>query len=126
MGSEYCKKKFPFYPEPPKVLPITFGQETVDEGEFAQLICIVVKGDEPLSITWSMQGARVNSGPTISTTMLGTRTSMLTIDSVGHRHSGEYTCVASNRAGSEKQSTELKVNGRLCLQGEEEENVVKD
>ena len=83
----------------------------MDQGGFAQLVCIVTRGDEPLSITWSMQGAKVSSGPTISTTMLGTRTSMLTIDSVGHRHSGEYTCVASNRAGSAKQSTELKVNG---------------
>ena len=91
----------------------------MDEGGFAQLVCIVTKGDEPLRITWSMQGEKVSSGPTISTTMLGTRTSMLTIDSVGHRHSGEYTCIASNRAGTTSQSTKLKVNGRAKLAGKE-------
>jgi hypothetical protein len=39
-------------PEPPEILPITFGKETMDEGEFAQVVCIVSKGDEPLHLSW--------------------------------------------------------------------------
>ena len=84
----------------------------MDEGEFAQVICIVSRGDEPLSLTWSLHGAVISSEPSISTTLLGTRTSMLTIQSVGYRHSGDYTCVATNRAGSSSSSASLKVNGQ--------------
>ena len=39
---------------------------------------------------------------------------MLTIQSIGYRHSGTYTCTASNDAGSRSQSVQLKVNGG-CL-----------
>ena len=83
----------------------------MDEGEFAQVICIVSKGDEPLALTWSLHGAVISSEPSISTTLLGTRTSMLTIQSVGYRHSGDYTCAAKNLAGSSSSSASLKVNG---------------
>ncbi len=71
----------------------------------------LVRGDEPLRITWSLKGDIVSSEPSITTTMIGTRTSMLMISSVGYRHSGTYTCTAANRAGSQSHSTELLVNG---------------
>ena len=85
----------------------------MNEGQFAQVVCIVTEGDEPLSITWSLQGEVVSSEPGLSTTTLGSRTSMLTIQSIGYRHSGTYTCTASNDAGSRSQSVQLKVNGRF-------------
>jgi len=83
----------------------------VDEGSFAQVTCSVTKGDEPLTITWSLQGAVISSEPSLTTTMIGTRTSILIISSVGYRHSGIYTCRAMNPAGSVTHSAELKVNG---------------
>ena len=79
----------------------------------AQLICFVRRGDEPLRISWFLKGDVVSSEPTVTTTMIGTRTSMLMISSVGYRHSGAYTCKASNDAGSEDMSALLKVNGIL-------------
>ncbi len=83
----------------------------MDEGSFAQVTCSVTKGDEPLTITWSLHGDVISSEPSLTTTMIGTRTSILIIGSVGYRHSGIYTCRAINPAGSVTHSAELKVNG---------------
>ena len=102
-----------YFPEPPVLMPLTFGADVLDEGQFAQVICIVGKGDEPLTISWSLQGEIVSSEPSLTTSSLGTRTSLLSIQSVGYRHSGTYTCTASNPAGSAARSVELKVNGKL-------------
>ena len=90
---------------------MTFGKDIVDEGEFGTLVCIVVKGDAPFSFAWSMQGEIVHSEPGLTTNQIGGRTSMLTINSIGHRHSGLYTCTVSNDAGQASESAELKVNG---------------
>jgi hypothetical protein len=103
-----CKK---FIVEPPEILPISFGKDVVNEGDFGQLVCTVIRGDEPFSFTWSLQGAVVSSEPGLITSQLGSRTSILMINSVGHRHSGMYTCNVSNLAGTLSSTAELKVNG---------------
>ena len=54
----------------------------------------------------------MSSGPTLTTTMLGTQTSILMISSVDYQHSGVYTCRAENTAGIAMYSAELKVNGK--------------
>ena len=116
-----CKEK-------PSLMPLTFGREVLDEGEFAQLICIVSKGDEPLTITWALKGDDISSEPGLTTTTLGTRTGMLTINSVGYRHSGLYTCTASNKAGVARETAQLKVNGNLGVphvQGERKRVILK-
>ena len=100
-----------FLTEPPVLAPMSFGNEVVNEGHFGQLFCSVVRGDPPFSITWSLQGDIVNSEPGLTTNQIGDRTSMLTINSVGHRHSGQYTCTVQNKAGQASESAELKVNG---------------
>ena len=84
----------------------------MDQGDFAQLTCVVTKGDRPLTITWSLKGDIVSSDDTMTTTMLGTQASMLVIQSVDYRHGGDYTCRAENPAGISTHSTELKVNGK--------------
>ena len=94
-------------------MPLTFGRDVLDEGEFAQLVCIVSKGDEPLTISWALKGDVISSEPSLTTASLGTRTSMLTIGSVGYRHSGTYTCTAKNDAGVTAQTAHLKVNGNF-------------
>ena len=83
----------------------------VNQGDFAQLTCVVSRGDRPLSITWSLKGDIINSDPTLTTTMLGTQLSMLVISSVDYTHSGVYTCRAENPAGVTTHSAELLVNG---------------
>jgi hypothetical protein len=102
---------FLLFLEPPDLLPLTFGRNVMNEGSFAQTSCIVSEGDEPLTISWSFHGNDIKSDLGISITPIGTRGSMLIISSVGHRHSGNYTCNAMNLAGSKAQTAELKVNG---------------
>ena len=77
----------------------------------AQLTCFVPKGDEPLQITWHLKGDVISSGPSVTTNMFGTRTSMLMISRVGYRHSGTYSCRATNAAGTVAESAILRVNG---------------
>lgn len=84
----------------------------MNENDFAQVSCIVRKGDEPLSISWSFHGASISSHLGIMTSPIGSRGSMLLISSVGHKHRGNYTCSAKNSAGTESQTVELKVNGK--------------
>ena len=97
--------------EPPMLTPMSFGKDIVNEGAYGQLVCTVMTGDPPFSFTWSLQGDIVHSEPGLTTSQIGGRTSMLMINSVGHRHSGRYTCTVSNTAGQVSESTELKVNG---------------
>ena len=87
-------------------------EEVLDEGDFAHVSCIVTKGDMPISMSWSLQGDQVSvSDSSISTSQAGPRASFLSITSVSNRHTGVYTCTASNVAGTSTFSTELKVNG---------------
>jgi len=83
----------------------------VNEGLYAQVSCIVQSGDLPIFISWSLKGDVISSEPGLTTSQLGQRASILSIDSVGYRHSGTYTCNARNEAGIATSSAELKVNG---------------
>ena len=81
-------------------------------------MCAISRGDKPLSITWSLKGDIISSDPTLTTTMLGTQTSILMISSVDYQHSGVYTCRAENIAGVTSHSAELLVNGIvICIGG---------
>ena len=103
------------FTEKPEIVPFSFGFETIDQGRFAQLTCVISHGDRPLSITWSLKGDIVSSDDTMTTTMLGTQASMLVISSVDYQHSGVYTCRAENIAGISTYSAELNVNGKSEL-----------
>ena len=70
-----------------------------------------MQGDEPLSMKWSLHGQDLAPGPDLTTSQLGTHTSILMISGVNYRHTGSYTCTVSNPAGIVSHSAELKVNG---------------
>ena len=83
----------------------------MDEGGFAQVSCIVTKGDQPLTISWSFHGSNITSDLGITTMPMGTQGSSLMIPSVGHKHRGTYTCKAANSAGVQTETVALNVNG---------------
>lgn len=98
--------------------PFTFGDEAANAGEMATVQCAVIKGDLPVRIAWSLNGRRIDIGreghrdiPDIVVTRSSKRISTLTIDSVAARHAGEYSCTATNEAGSATHVSILSVNG---------------
>lgn len=73
--------------------------------------CTVNKGDLPVEIHWKRNGHKIFSNDGISISRTNKRMSVLSIESVRDRHSGEYTCVAENSAGVVEHTAMLSVNG---------------
>ena len=87
----------------------------MNEGDFAQISCVISSGDQPVKLTWSFHGHRLSQGNLndngIAISNIGSRMSMLVIDQVRNTHQGNYTCQASNSAGTRSHIAQLKVNG---------------
>ena len=103
----HCKN---FFTEPPSLIPIDFGESDFFEGDFAQVQCIVKKGDVPLHFQWQLNGRELQSNNDLYIDSRG-RTSSLSLESVKAHHSGKYTCIASNKAGSSRVRTSLIIHG---------------
>lgn len=94
----------------PHITPFEFEHET-NTGDSVQLNCYISKGDTPLKITWKLNGNSILPHFGISTIPIGDRTSLLTIAAVQPEHAGNYSCVASNRAGQVSRNATLFING---------------
>jgi hypothetical protein len=58
-----------------------------------------------------LNGADASSVSGIYVLKIGSKTSVLTIESVRAYHGGNYTCTATNAAGSSQYTAHLAVNG---------------
>lgn len=87
-------------------------EESIYYGESVQMTCHASKGDRPISITWTFEGKELSSrNMEIKTMKMAEQTSFLSIPSVTGAHSGNYTCIARNKAGEDRYSTTLHVKG---------------
>lgn len=100
---------------PPKILPFDFGEDSVNSGDPASLNCLVHKGDLPFNITWLHNNKTIKEEFGILIFANGKKTSSLSIDSVSAEHAGEYSCFVQNRAGSDRHTAVLNVNGIFCM-----------
>lgn len=64
-----------------------------------------------MNISWTWNDHTINNLYGISIGSMNQRNSILTIESAEAHNSGEYSCLASNAAGSIKYSSHLNVNG---------------
>lgn len=99
-----------FYTVRPYINPFAFEENTY-AGEIVQLYCFASRGDTPLKISWSFHGEELSSHMGMSTSRIGDRTSLLTINPVMAAHSGNYTCTAENSAGVAEYTSTLFVSG---------------
>lgn len=102
---------------PPQINAFEFGEEPFNAGEGVDAQCSISKGDYPVNITWLLNGNRVPEGRGIAIVRVNRRMSTLSVDSVQAIHAGNYTCVATNRAGTVMHTAYLAVNGTAPLPG---------
>lgn len=95
----------------PSIAPFSFGDKSWNAGDFIQQTCAVTKGDVPLTFLWQLNGMDVSETSGIDTHKVGSRTSLLTIESVKSEHRGNYTCIVKNAVGQEIFTAVLEVNG---------------
>uniref|UniRef100_A0A1A9WR27 Ig-like domain-containing protein n=1 Tax=Glossina brevipalpis TaxID=37001 RepID=A0A1A9WR27_9MUSC len=94
---------------PPLIHPFSFDSEA-NEGDSVQLTCHISKGDLPLKIRWMHNELPLFSHLGVLTSKIGDRINLLTIESVKAINSGNYSCVAGNKAGQSSYTTELLIN----------------
>lgn len=97
----------------PQILPFTFGDEPANWGDLMSVTCSVVKGDLPIDITWAFNNKLLKDQQDLDVVVASTnkKNSVLSIESVSAKHVGNYSCLATNRAGTAAYSANLAVNG---------------
>lgn len=100
----------------PHIMPFEI-EDAVFAGESVQMTCHISKGDKPIDISWNFHGREMSSHLGITTTKMGDQTSFLSISSVMGSHSGNYTCIAKNDAGSSRYTAALHVKGNSNFSG---------
>ncbi|XP_071567210.1 Down syndrome cell adhesion molecule 1 isoform X1 [Temnothorax nylanderi] len=95
----------------PHIGPFAISDGPANWGDMVSATCSIMKGDFPVKIVWTFNGKPISMHYSdITITNINKHMSALSIESVAARHAGEYTCVATNRAGNVSHSTILVVN----------------
>lgn len=100
------------FPVPPIIEPFSF-QDGLAEGMRTRTICGVSKGDAPLTLRWLKDGDQLPSILGANVSSIDQYSSLLSIPSLSAKHSGDYTCVASNQAAEFKYTASLQVKGTV-------------
>ena len=97
----------------PKIDPFSFPKD-LKEGMRNIVFCAVSSGDPPIFIEWFKDGTNLDQlnelGCKIE--MLNSFTSTITFLSLTRQHTGNYTCLASNKAASINFTAEMIVNSK--------------
>ncbi|XP_022236187.1 Down syndrome cell adhesion molecule-like protein 1 homolog [Limulus polyphemus] len=94
---------------PVKIQPFSLPQ-IIEEGKTIQITCGIEEGDDPIEFSWFKNGKVLQSKEQWTIHTIG-RLSVFIINNVNTKHIGNYTCIATNPAGTDSFSSELKVRG---------------
>lgn len=93
-------------------MPFMFGEDSFNTGDSTGVSCMIVKGDLPISIKWTLNGQPLTNGENgVTIAKLTAKSSILSINSVDKEHKGVFRCHAENMAGTDDYSSVLHVNG---------------
>lgn len=82
----------------------------VEIQEKTSVACILKQGTPPLTFKWIKDNNELFESDNIKIKTMGD-VSILTIEPVNSKHSGNYTCFVSNKFGRDKHSSLLVVEG---------------
>ncbi|UYV61592.1 hypothetical protein LAZ67_1005454 [Cordylochernes scorpioides] len=82
---------------------------SLQEGQRFSVLCSVTRGDRPVEIRWSKDG-RPLGDPGVRAVAVAEFSSSLVFEAVRPHHRGNYTCRASNRAGSVAHSASMVIH----------------
>lgn len=102
----------------PKISPFTSGSDAFFPGDYFSLQCSIIHGDLPISIYWKFNDHIIESNNDVTITKSGSRSSVLTIESIKDYSAGDYNCFGKNAAGVANYSVALIVNGsniKICF-----------
>ncbi|KAH7975126.1 hypothetical protein HPB49_024198 [Dermacentor silvarum] len=95
--------------EPPKIQPFIFPTSKAMPKKVV-VHCVVIEGSEPFKFSWLRDGAKLPSaGSSVQVKQVSEAVSSLTISKAGAEDIGNYTCVATNAAGSDSATSQLLV-----------------
>lgn len=86
------------------------SSSNLKEGGKTNLVCSVTSGDSPITFTWRKDGKPMPHDPDIHEHVID-MVSTLRINNLAARHSGQYTCIATNPAASANYTVKLLVKG---------------
>lgn len=101
----------------PQISGFSFGDEELNLDETIAATCIIIKGDLPVQVWWTLRDdyhneeRNLTSNDGVMITKTSSKISVLNIEAVKARHRGNYTCFAKNKAGTAQHSAYLAING---------------
>lgn len=101
------------FTEPPEIAPFHFPSN-LQEGMRAQVSCSIISGDFPITITWRKDGGPLPQEADVQEQQHQFVSNLMFSD-LAARHSGHYTCIASNAAAVANYTAKLIVRGTISM-----------
>ncbi|XP_037045508.1 Down syndrome cell adhesion molecule-like protein Dscam2 isoform X1 [Bradysia coprophila] len=95
---------------PPKIMPIQSMTNMLKEGMRAAISCQILEGDLPVTFRWERNGKPLIGTGNEVIRRLDEYSAVLVVEHISSEHSGNYTCIASNVAGTERFTVPVTVN----------------